>query len=71
MSFSTITLTGSTPEQYAQLLEQARALLHGESDRIAVMHEGTITGFLTREEASEEAIMQLAVNSQQLSAKAE
>jgi len=35
MSFSTITLTGSTPEQYAQLLEQARALLHGESDRIA------------------------------------
>ena len=43
----------------------------GESDRIAVMHEGTITGFLTREEASEEAIMQLAVNSQQLSAKTE
>ena len=35
MSFSTITLTGSTPEQYAQLLEQARALLHGERDRIA------------------------------------
>lgn len=39
----------------------------GESDRIAVMHEGSITGFLTREEASEEAVMQLAVNSQQLS----
>ena len=39
----------------------------GESDRIAVMHEGTITGFLNREEASEEAVMQLAVNSQQLS----
>ena len=35
MSFSTITLTGSTPEQYAQLLEQARALLHGERDRTA------------------------------------
>ena len=35
MSFSTITLTGSTPEQYAQLLEQARGLLHGERDRIA------------------------------------
>lgn len=35
----------------------------GESDRIAVMHEGTITGFLNREEASEEAVMQLAVGS--------
>jgi len=35
MSFSTIPLTGSTPEQYAQLLEQARGLLHGERDRIA------------------------------------
>jgi len=35
MSFSAISLTGSTPEQYAQLLEQARALLHGERDRIA------------------------------------
>lgn len=33
----------------------------GESDRIAVMHEGTITGILSREEASEEAIMKLAV----------
>lgn len=28
-------LTGSKPEQYSQLLEQARALVHGESDRIA------------------------------------
>ena len=35
MSFSAATLTGSKPEQYAQLLEQARALLHGERDRIA------------------------------------
>lgn len=35
MSFSTIALTGSVPERYAQLLEQARALLHGEHDRIA------------------------------------
>jgi L-methionine (R)-S-oxide reductase len=35
MSFSTIPLTGSKPDQYAQLLEQARALLHGERDRIA------------------------------------
>ena len=33
----------------------------GESDRIAVMHEGTITGILDRENASEEAIMKLAV----------
>ena len=28
-------LTGSQPEQYAQLLAQARALLDGESDRVA------------------------------------
>ena len=35
MSFSAIELTGSKPDQYAQLLEQARALLHGERDRIA------------------------------------
>ena len=33
----------------------------GQSDRIAVMHEGRITGFLPRAEASEEAVMQLAV----------
>ena len=35
MSFTAIPLSGTKPEQYAQLLEQARALLHGESDRIA------------------------------------
>ena len=35
MSFSNSALTGSTPEQYAQLLEQARGLLYGERDRIA------------------------------------
>ena len=35
MSFSATALTGSKPEQYAQLLEQARALLHGERDRVA------------------------------------
>jgi GAF domain-containing protein len=35
MSFSTIALTGSVPERYSQLLDQARALLHGERDRIA------------------------------------
>ena len=33
----------------------------GESDRVAVMHEGSITGILDREDASEEAIMMLAV----------
>ena len=33
--FTATTLAGSKPEQYAQLLEQARALLHGERDRIA------------------------------------
>ena len=33
--FTASTLTGSKPEQYAQLLEQARALMHGETDRIA------------------------------------
>ena len=35
MSFSATTLTGSKPAQYAQLLAQACALLHGERDRIA------------------------------------
>ena len=33
----------------------------GESDRVAVMHEGAITGILDREQCSEEAIMRLAV----------
>ncbi len=33
--FDTSTLTGSKPEQYGQLLAQARALGHGERDRIA------------------------------------
>jgi GAF domain-containing protein len=33
--FTTSTLSGSKPEQYSQLLEEARALLHGECDRIA------------------------------------
>jgi len=35
MSFSAIPLTGSKPDQYAQLLAQARGLMHGERDRIA------------------------------------
>jgi len=33
--FNTSTLTGSKPEQYGQLLAQARALVHGERDRTA------------------------------------
>jgi GAF domain-containing protein len=33
--FAASSLTGSKPEQYAQLLAQARALVHGEPDRIA------------------------------------
>ena len=33
--FTASTLSGSKPEQYRQLLEQARALVHGERDRIA------------------------------------
>jgi len=35
MSFHAAPLSGTKPEQYAQLLEQARALVHGERDRIA------------------------------------
>jgi L-methionine (R)-S-oxide reductase len=35
MSFASSPLTGTKPEQYAQLLAQARGLLHGERDRIA------------------------------------
>lgn len=33
--FTASTLTGNKPEQYAQLLDQARALMAGEPDRIA------------------------------------
>ena len=33
--FSTSSLTGSKPEQYQQLLAQARALMAGEGDRVA------------------------------------
>ncbi|MCP3038589.1 GAF domain-containing protein [Xanthomonas perforans] len=33
--FATSSLTGSKPEQYAQLTAQAQALVHGELDRIA------------------------------------
>jgi len=35
MSFSAIPLAGTKPEQYQQLLAQARGLLHGERDRVA------------------------------------
>ena len=33
----------------------------GLSDRIAVMHEGQVSGILSRVDASEETVMQLAV----------
>lgn len=33
--FTASALTGRKPDQYAQLLEQARGLVHGERDRIA------------------------------------
>ncbi|MGK9145312.1 GAF domain-containing protein [Xanthomonas euvesicatoria] len=33
--FATSSLTGSKPEQYAQLTAQAQALVHGEPDRFA------------------------------------
>lgn len=35
MSFHSAPLSGTKPEQYAQLLAQARALMHGERDRVA------------------------------------
>lgn len=35
MTFTATALTGSKPDQYAQLLDQARGLLHGERDRVA------------------------------------
>ena len=35
MSFSSLPLSGDKPAQYAQLLAQAQALVHGERDRIA------------------------------------
>ena len=37
----------------------------GESDRVAVMHEGAITGILEHNECSEESIMRLAVGHNQ------
>ncbi|GAB3341259.1 GAF domain-containing protein [Marilutibacter aestuarii] len=33
--FAATPLTGNKPDQYAQLAEQARGLLHGERDRVA------------------------------------
>ncbi|MBL8209040.1 MAG: sugar ABC transporter ATP-binding protein, partial [Blastocatellia bacterium] len=38
----------------------------GLSDRLAVMHEGRITGILDREACTEENVMRLAVGGQQL-----
>ena len=36
----------------------------GVSDRIMVMHEGRISGELTRQEATQEKVMQLATGGQ-------
>ncbi len=36
----------------------------GVSDRVAVMHEGAISGILARDEATEENILQLAIGRQ-------
>ena len=33
--FDTVALSGAKPDQYAQLAEQARGLVHGETDRVA------------------------------------
>jgi ribose transport system ATP-binding protein len=64
---------GSKSEIYAQmraLAQKGVAIMMissdmeeilGVSDRVAVMHEGAITGFLQREQCSQEAIMRLAV----------
>jgi ribose transport system ATP-binding protein len=38
----------------------------GESDRVAVMHEGAITGILERDQCSEEAIMRLAIGQREV-----
>ncbi|HEX4085975.1 MAG TPA: sugar ABC transporter ATP-binding protein [Chthoniobacteraceae bacterium] len=40
----------------------------GESQRVVVMHEGSISGFLDRPECSEEAVMRLAVGHHQAAA---
>ena len=53
----------------SQLAQQGHAIIMissempeilGMSDRIVVMHEGTVTGMLTREEASQERILEFA-----------
>jgi ribose transport system ATP-binding protein len=40
----------------------------GVSDRVAVMHEGRITGYLDRDELSEERILSLAIGREQQAA---
>ncbi len=40
----------------------------GVSDRIAVMHEGMVTGILERDECSEQAVMRLAVGERRVAA---
>jgi ribose transport system ATP-binding protein len=41
----------------------------GVSDRVAVMHEGRLTGVLERRDCTEEAIMRLAVGQTALPAE--
>lgn len=43
------------------MISSDMAEILGESDRVAVMHEGAITGILERDQCGEEAIMRLAV----------
>ncbi len=55
-------MRGLAPEGVAVLMISSdMEEVLGQSDRIAVMHEGRVTGFVLRAEASEETVMQLAV----------
>ena len=59
--FTSGSLSGSKPEQYEQLLAQARALVHGERDRIAnAAAIATVRGFLTMGEDSSSFITSVA-----------
>ncbi len=49
-------------------MEAAVLNFFGASDRVLVMHEGEITGDLSKEELSEEAVMQLATQSKSVAA---
>ena len=55
------TITPFTDPILAARLEAIKQLSNGLSDRVAVMHEGRITGVLDREDCNEQNVMQLAV----------